>query len=191
MQLHLRAHAPCPSSIGRGSSKPAPCLHLRPRSVCRAWDSEETAARWQELPDVRQPSIQEQGPSSSLLPADPQATLQRVLEVVRTGNLDGMLEFCSDEVIDKLLALKQTPGWVIDLVQPVKQLSQPATHRHMPGGCMMTIILAAIESSNHPLLAGHLLARHPASSCTVEHDQDGHSNAWDQTLALNHFSCQQ
>lgn len=128
MQLHLRAHAPCPSSIGRGSSKPAPCLHLRPRSVCRAWDSEETAARWQELPDVRQPSIQEQGPSSSLLPADPQATLQRVLEVVRTGNLDGMLEFCSDEVIDKLLALKQTPGWVIDLVQPVKQLSHPSSH---------------------------------------------------------------
>jgi hypothetical protein len=42
--------------------------------------------------------------------AGPHQTLQRVLEVVRAGNLDGMLEFCSDEVIDKLLALKKQTG---------------------------------------------------------------------------------
>lgn len=101
----------------------------RTRRVCKAWDSEEAAAaRWQELPEQlsswsreQQPHLspqppqqqQELGPSSA---ADqqqgPSATVARLLDVVRTGNLDGMLEFCSDEVIDKLLALKQTPGCV-------------------------------------------------------------------------------
>jgi hypothetical protein len=52
------------------------------------------------MPEVRQQNTQQQGQG-------PQHTLQRVLEVVEAGNLDGMLEFCSDEVIDKLLALKK------------------------------------------------------------------------------------
>lgn len=76
-----------------------PCLHGRKRVVSRAWDSEESAARWQ-LPEVQQQQHQAQL-------QDPHTTLQRVLDVVRTGNLDGMLEFCSDEVNDKLLALKK------------------------------------------------------------------------------------
>lgn len=36
--------------------------------------------------------------------------MERVLNVLRCGNLDGMLEFCSDEVIDKLLALRKQNG---------------------------------------------------------------------------------
>jgi hypothetical protein len=76
-------------------------LRSRPRVVCKAWDSEETAAPWQELPEVKQQNSTQQ---------DPAHTLQRVLDVVRTGNLDGMLECCSDEVIDKLLALKKQTG---------------------------------------------------------------------------------
>lgn len=78
-------------------------LHARSRVVSRAWDSGEET-RWQ-LPDVQQQHHQQ-------LPQDPHTTLQQVLDVVRTRNLDGMLEFCSDEVIDKLLALKKQSGWV-------------------------------------------------------------------------------
>lgn len=85
--------------ISHLSCTPRPFLHVRPRTVCSAWESEETAAHWQ-MPEVRQQNTQQQGQG-------PQHTLQRVLEVVEAGNLDGMLEFCSDEVIDKLLALKK------------------------------------------------------------------------------------
>jgi hypothetical protein len=41
---------------------------------------------------------------------DPAAALRRVLEVVRSGQLDPLLEFCPDEVIDKLLALRKETG---------------------------------------------------------------------------------
>lgn len=78
--------------------------------MCRAWDSEETAARWQELPEISQQQQAQQQTTAET--AGPHQTLQRVLEVVRAGNLDGMLEFCSDEVIDKLLALKKQTGCV-------------------------------------------------------------------------------
>lgn len=81
--------------------------------MCRAWDSEETAARWQELPEISQQQ-QGQQQQTTAETTGPHQTLQRVLEVVRAGNLDGMLEFCSDEVIDKLLALKKQTGCVVE-----------------------------------------------------------------------------
>lgn len=76
------------------------------RSVaCRAWEYDET--RWQPLHDVQQPFSEA---SSAVVEQGPSATLRRVLDVVREGDLDGMLEFCPDEVIDKLLALRKETG---------------------------------------------------------------------------------
>lgn len=103
MHIHLTGCKQLQAPSARLPCKPA--SHARPRVVCRAWDSEETAARWQELPEVKQ-----QHSTQGCTQQDPSHTLQRVLDVVRTGNPDGMLEFCSDEVIDKLLALKQQTG---------------------------------------------------------------------------------
>jgi hypothetical protein len=42
--------------------------------------------------------------------ADPASALRCVLDVVRERNLDGMLEFCPDELIDKLVAYKKEAG---------------------------------------------------------------------------------
>lgn len=95
------SHAACACSTRLGSStKP-----LSRVISCRAWDYEET--RWQPLHDVQQPFSEA---SSAVAEQGPSATLRRVLDVVREGDLDGMLEFCPDEVIDKLLALRKETG---------------------------------------------------------------------------------
>lgn len=70
--------------------------------LCRARESDE--ARWQ------QPMRELQSLIASSSQPSPQDALRRVLEVIRGGNLDGMLEFCPDEVIDKLLALRKETG---------------------------------------------------------------------------------
>eukprot|EP00878_Enallax_costatus_P001044 GHUV01001179.1.p1 GENE.GHUV01001179.1~~GHUV01001179.1.p1 ORF type:complete len:365 (+),score=98.94 GHUV01001179.1:962-2056(+) len=72
---------------------------------CRAWEYNEP--RWQPLPEAQQPCSDT---SSAVVDQGPGATLRRVLDVVREGDLDGMLEFCPDEVIDKLLALRKETG---------------------------------------------------------------------------------
>lgn len=73
--------------------------------ACRAWEYNEP--RWQPLHEAQQPLSDI---SSAVVDQGPGATLRRVLDVVREGDLDGMLEFCPDEVIDKLLALRKETG---------------------------------------------------------------------------------
>jgi hypothetical protein len=87
-------------------------------SRCKAWDGDEAFAGWQNALDgwamadhshqqhVEQQPVQ---PPNQQQP-DPAAALRRVLEVVRSGQLDPLLEFCPDEVIDKLLALRKETG---------------------------------------------------------------------------------
>lgn len=111
--------APC-ASVAASRSLNQQCR--RQRTMCMAaWEGEQQQVPSSEvlglppppaLHQQQQRQHQHQQQQQQQPDGTPHSTLQRVLEVVRAGNLDGMLEFCSDEVIDKLLALKKQTGWV-------------------------------------------------------------------------------
>lgn len=88
-----------------GVAKLYPCCNVARIVRCCAWEYEE--ARWQPLHEVQQHFSET---SSAVVDQGPSATLRRVLDVVRDGDLDGMLEFCPDEVIDRLLAFRKETG---------------------------------------------------------------------------------
>eukprot|EP00882_Tetradesmus_deserticola_P007026 GHRQ01007398.1.p2 GENE.GHRQ01007398.1~~GHRQ01007398.1.p2 ORF type:complete len:209 (+),score=68.35 GHRQ01007398.1:903-1529(+) len=91
---------------------------IRGTYACKAWEGDEAFAGWLNALDgwamadnphqqhVEQQPVQHQKQQQP----DPAAALRRVLEVVRSGQLDPLLEFCPDDVIDKLLALRKETG---------------------------------------------------------------------------------
>lgn len=81
-----------PAAPGR----PQPRQQQRPRTLVAAWEAEDPL-----LGHLQQPL------PLDATAASPAQTLQRVIQVVRDRNLDGLLEFCPDDVIDKLVAQKK------------------------------------------------------------------------------------
>lgn len=52
---------------------------------------------------------QQAGPEQSRR-SDPEKTLQSVLDLVKAGDLDGLVEFVADEVIDTVVEARKTSG---------------------------------------------------------------------------------
>lgn len=77
--------------------------HLAHKHIVRAWGEEPLhngdPSRWTPKLDALAPEA-----------ADPASALRCVLDVVRERNLDGMLEFCPDELIDRLVAHRKEAG---------------------------------------------------------------------------------
>eukprot|EP00775_Hariotina_reticulata_P004225 gene4225-4474_t len=76
--------------------------------IVRAWGEEPLhngdPSRWTPKLDAVAPEA-----------ADPASALRCVLDVVRERNLDGMLEFCPDELIDRLVAHRKEAGSAEDV----------------------------------------------------------------------------
>ncbi len=121
MQLWQRPSSLC--SVGTAStSQPKCCVRRRVcvHAVASGFSGGEESHvhRWQQAAEpLEAQQSQYTQPQRSLrpqhlppAPGRPEQALQAVLELVRDGELDGLLEFVPDEVIDKVLDWRKLTG---------------------------------------------------------------------------------